>query len=518
MSGTTLLSREDPEAHAEDLPEVPARRARRVVPTSLQLGLILAVALSVRLINLNRFGYNGDEAVYAGEAASLAGNRNFTHMFPIFRAHPLLFPTLVSPLYGSGVPDWTGRVVVALFGVATVAVVFLLGRELYSDRVGILAALLMALMPYHTEITRQVLLDGPAVFFITLAMWMIARYLRTKRASWLLAGFGTLGLAALTKETSLVMAGSLVVLLLLSAEVRRPVRSILVGLVVLGAVTIVMPLASSLAPHKSSNTSYLAWQLTRRSNHAATFYLTVVPAAIGWAVVALAALAIILNRRERTWRELLLISWALVPLAVFELYPLKGYQYLLPLAPAIAILAARGLSILPGPRWFDSRAWDEFRTIIGAVVVLSLLPGLWNVMFPGGFHASLAGSGGLPGGRDAGQWVATHVAQGSELMTIGPSMANVLEYYGHRPALGLSVSTNPLHRNPAYTPIPNPDQAIRSGQFAFLVWDAYSAHRSPYSAIRLGRLLERYHAQPVLTETVGGSNRKPVIIIYEVHP
>jgi 4-amino-4-deoxy-L-arabinose transferase-like glycosyltransferase len=279
-----------------------------------------------------------------------------------------------------------------------------------------------------------------------------------------------------------------------------------------------MPLASVLAPHKSSGTSYLAWQLTRRSNHAATFYLSVVPAAIGWAVVALAALAIILNRRNRTWRELLLITWALVPLAAFELYPLKGFQYLLPIAPAIAVLAARGLSILPGPRWFDSRAWGEFRSIIGAVVVLSLLPGLWNVMFPGGFHASLAGSGGLPGGRDAGDWIASHVAQGSEIMTIGPSMANVLEYYGHRPALGLSVSTNPLHRNPAYTPIPNPDRAIRDGQFAFLVWDAYSAHRSPYSATRLARLLERYHAQPVLTETVGHAHPRPVVIIYEVHP
>ena len=60
-------------------------------------------------------------------------------------------------------------------------------------------------------------------------------------------------------------------------------------------------------------------------------------------------------------------------------------------------------------------------------------------------------------------------------MTIGPSMANILEYYGHRPAQGLSVSTDPFHRNPAYTPIYNPDPSVRNGQFSYLVWDAYSA-------------------------------------------
>ena len=81
-------------------------------------------------------------------------------------------------------------------------------------------------------------------------------------------------------------------------------------------------------------------------------------------------------------------------------------------------------------------------------------------------------------------------------MTIGPSLANILEYYGHRPAQGLSVSTNPLHRNPAYTPIYNPDLSVRSGQFTYLVWDAYSAYRSPSTARRLEKLIARYQGSP----------------------
>ena len=94
-------------------------------------------------------------------------------------------------------------------------------------------------------------------------------------------------------------------------------------------------------------------------------------------------------------------------------------------------------------------------------------------------------------------------------------MANILEYYGHRPAQGLSVSTDPLHRNPAYTPIYNPDHSVRDGQFSYLVWDAYSAYRSPSTARRLEVLVARYHGVPVHTERVGG---RPVVVIYEVHP
>ena len=81
----------------------------------------------------------------------------------------------------------------------------------------------------------------------------------------------------------------------------------------------------------------------------------------------------------------------------------------------------------------------------------------------------LAGSGGVPGGREAGAWILKHTPTGSEFMTVGPSMANIIEFYGHREAYGLSISPNPLRRNPSYQPILNPDLQIRSAlqaQFA----------------------------------------------------
>jgi len=484
------------------------------VPTTVWLGLTLLLGLVVRLANLNAFGFNSDEAVYAGQSASLAGNPLFVNQFPIFRAHPLLMPTLLSPLFSSGTPDLRGRVVVAFFGVATLFAIYLVGKELYGARTGIVAALLLGLMPYHLVVTRQLLLDGPAVLWITLSFWMLARFVRTNRFEWLAASAATLGLAVLTKETSLVLAGSVIIFLLVSTEVRRPGRAVAMTLVVLAAVSLVFPLAISLAGHKSTGQNYLAWQLTRSSNHAGTFYLTVIPAAIGWLVVAAAAAALIF-RINRTWRELLLVLWIMVPFVTLEIYPLKGYQYLLPVAPAVALLAARALTTWHLPARWDKYTKSVLRPVVIVVVAVSLLPGVWSVMFPTVSASALAGQGGVAGGREAGKWVGANLVPGTELMTIGPSLANILEYYGHRPAQGLSVSTNPLHRNPAYTPIYNPDQSVRSGQFTYLVWDAYSAYRSPSTAHRMQKLIDKYHGFPIHTVSVNG---KPVIIFYEVHP
>jgi hypothetical protein len=103
-------------------------------------------------------------------------------------------------------------------------------------------------------------------------------------------------------------------------------------------------------------------------------------------------------------------------------------------------------------------------------------------------------------------------------------MANILQYYGHRKIYGLSVSPNPLHRNPVYQPLQNADRQIRDNELQYVVWDAFSAGRSPFFARKVIRYVERYNGHVVHSQTVpvrapsGEMVRKPVITIYEVSP
>ena len=103
-------------------------------------------------------------------------------------------------------------------------------------------------------------------------------------------------------------------------------------------------------------------------------------------------------------------------------------------------------------------------------------------------------------------------------------MANILQFYGRRKILGLSVSPNPLHRNPVYEAMQNPDRLIRDNELQYVVWDAFSANRTPFFARKILRYVERYngvvaHSESVpVTTTDGHRAHKPVIVIYEVRP
>src|SRR5258706_3400163 len=64
----------------------------------------------LRVFHLNAIGFNSDETVYAGQAASIAGNAALKPFFPIFRAHPMLFQTALSLAYLGGASDLTARI------------------------------------------------------------------------------------------------------------------------------------------------------------------------------------------------------------------------------------------------------------------------------------------------------------------------------------------------------------------------------------------------------------------------
>ncbi len=217
----------------------------------------------------------------------------------------------------------------------------------------------------------------------------------------------------------------------------------------------------------------------------------------------------------------------MVPVVFFELWPTKGFQYLLPVAPAFAILAARTLA-----RWMPfkninsiGRRLFQFavNTLVPALIALVLLISSWQGITPSSSTSFTAGTGGIPGSREAGEWVFENTPKGAVIVTIGPSMSNILRFYGQRKAYALSVSPNPLFRNPAYEPVINPDLQIRDGDIQYLVWDSFSADRSVFFSNMLMKLGREFNGQVVHTEFVsvkladGTSVEKPVIVIYEVH-
>ena len=507
-----------------------ARALSATLVAALPLLLILVVAAGVRLWSLNALGFNTDEAVYSGQAAAIAQDPALSQLFPVFRAHPLLFQFFLALVYNFGVNDLAGRLLSVGIGLATVYLTYALGRMLYGRTAGLIAAAILALMPYHVIVSRQVLLDGPMAFFATLTLFLVAKFATTKRAAWLYAAGGAMGLTFLAKETAIVMLGAIYAFLALRQDMRVRIRDVAIST---GAMLIVIapfPLSLLLAGGGGTEKTrqYLIWQLFRRPNHDWDFYATVAVPSMGVLIVLLAIAGLVLLRRRLGWQEVLLVSWIVVPVAFFQLWPVKGFQYLLAAAPPVALLAARALTeFRPGWRLLPSGrlvnlAW--LRPFALAVALVSVAVPTLGLVSPSASSTYLAGSGGVPGGREAGRWIEANTPAGSHLMTIGPSMANILQFYGHRPASGLSVSPNPLQRNPSYEPLNNPDLLIRNNELQYIVWDSYSASRSSFFASRLLDFVRRYHGRAIHTESVmtrsasGNQVEAPVIVIYEVRP
>ena len=84
----------------------------------------------------------------------------------------MLYQYILALSFSFGVIDVMGRVVTIALGIGTVFFTYKIGDELYGRKTGLIAALFLALMPYHVIVTRQVLLDGPMTFFATGVLYL----------------------------------------------------------------------------------------------------------------------------------------------------------------------------------------------------------------------------------------------------------------------------------------------------------------------------------------------------------
>jgi hypothetical protein len=389
------------------------------------------------------------------------------------------------------------------------------------------------------------LLDGPMAVFSALTVLFLAMYVKNGRRSALYAAAAMAGLTFLSKETGVLLVPAFVLFFLFARDQR--IRFLdMAGCAITYAVTISpYPISLVFGGGGKVAQQFFVWQLFRRSNHPISFYLTDVVPHIGIPVVLLAAVGMVAALRRRTGMDWLMVTFTVVPIAFFEVWPVKGFQYLLPALVPMSMLAVRGIAVAGA--WLAVRAtpvaglsrgaWRERLAI--AVALLCLVPlgtgtlatltspatasaataGVSDETTSGPVTGFLAGTGGLQGGREAGQWVLGHTLPDAHLLTIGPSFANVVQWYGKRRAVALSVSPNPLRRNPVYEPVTNPDGLIRSGALQYVVYDSFSADRTPFFAKRLMDLVKKYHGVAVYSEYTGsGSSRHPLVIIYVVHP
>ena len=92
-----------------------------------------------------------------------------------------------------------GRIVTALFGTATIVVVYKLGKKLFDKNIGLLAALLITIVNSHVNHSHYATTDVPLTFFILLGVYIGWLLLETGKLKYYIWSGVITGLAISTK-------------------------------------------------------------------------------------------------------------------------------------------------------------------------------------------------------------------------------------------------------------------------------------------------------------------------------
>lgn len=327
--------------------------------------LFFCVALAIRLWGLS-FGlpyfFSVDE-INKRDAALRLAETGFIHRTsqPSFLYNSLY---LVFSLAGLFSPDWTtaqyhymGRVWMAVLGALTVVALYYLGL-LWDRRIGLLAALLLAILPWHTATSRYIKEDTPLTLMATVTILLVVRYLKHPSRTGLAAAALFAGIAFSTKYSGLLLALPLLLAFAVSAwRARQELRAIALdaGTIVLAfwlGFFLVSPIY--LVHFDQFVSGFLGqWEYSSSGHHDGiinapwddwwTYYLrTGVIPGMTWPVFVLSVAGLILMLRSREgWVVTVTAVWLYL---VFEHGRAKPYpfsvRYLLPMAPLLCLAAA----------------------------------------------------------------------------------------------------------------------------------------------------------------------------------
>lgn len=421
-----------------------------IQPEFVALALIMLVAVTLRFVGLSQnlpYLDNPDEPTTVQAAIKMlqTGDLN-PHFFrwpslPFYTQFLISIPrflagvgagefTNLSNLTASGFYLW-GRTFSALLGSATVFITYLIGRKLYNPATGLVAALVLTVLPLHSEHSHYVTPDVPVTFWSTLVVFFAVLIYKDGRQCWYWwAGVAT-GLTVGSKYNVGVVFVTVIIAYLLAQNERRGRLSWLVKSGVVAGIVFLLttPFAVldlsgfldemafqvrhyTILGHgtASEGASWLAY-LADFWNEA--FVYQAFLAALG------GVLLVLWRQRREDW---LILSLPALGYIFFAAAKVHFSRNLMPLLPELAIVAA--LFLLTLSSWFMT-SWrkhfsarfnnfgDRNNSFQAGIVVI-----LWLAFF--GFalqHSILTDRYYLqPDTRQqAGAWIMTHIPAGAKV-------------------------------------------------------------------------------------------------------
>ncbi|MDD5482044.1 MAG: glycosyltransferase family 39 protein [Kiritimatiellae bacterium] len=342
---------------------------------------------------------------------------------PFVEKPPLFY--IIASFFLATLGNFTGqtaalRLTSACCGLGTLFFTYLIGRIYFDRQRALIAAAILGTMIGFVQVTHWLLVDNALAFFITAALWALARAYEHKR-------YGFLPLAGLFAAGAFLVKGFIGPLIIFIAGLglfvpwlNKPKGQAAIGrLIFIHAASLATALlicAAWIIPFAMRGGSELFrewWWLnhfgrfTGEAKHLGhlslwPYYFAVLPVyVLPWLGLFIAAL-IMLAKKIRTGARPagggLFVWWALGTFLILSLSATKREIYLVALLPACALLCVHGLHIFnletPAARIWKKFCWLWLSLLLVILAALTAAPLAENVFFknalPPGWRQFLA--------------------------------------------------------------------------------------------------------------------------------
>jgi 4-amino-4-deoxy-L-arabinose transferase-like glycosyltransferase len=318
--------------------------------------ILLCLVLLLKLPTL-LLPYHWDELLFVGYAKYFSVN-GFLSTPPDNVGHVRLFPWILATAFlAFGESVFISHIITVFFAFLGVCLTYLIAKEIFSKRVGIVAALLLFLSPIYFAMSGQALLDMPLT-----AMMLATFYFAMKKKIWLYLIFGVA--TVLTKEPGIILIGSIALYQLLKHRSWK--KMVVYGLPMIAFLIWILFMGSFYEPRTYTTPVIIEFAQRLAAQIYQIFFWN-----YAWLPTVLIAVAIYKKKFEKNIEPLfpLMLSSALmiivfsIPSDFTQLLP----RYLLSILPLYFIFAAYSIESL-----FKNFKNKKLAELVVLIVIIAL--------------------------------------------------------------------------------------------------------------------------------------------------
>lgn len=304
--------------------------------------LLFLLSFFVRLLPV-RIGFHfWDECVYLQHAEIISGFRQSN--YDEFHLRPPLLALMIAIAYKLHHSLFTAHLVVAFISALGTIFTFILAKNLFDEKIALLASLIFLASPLHIQESHRILVDALLPTFWTITSLLFLLSVKTKKLYYSLFSGIFLGLSILLKFTSFALFIPFACVLLLKKQFNpKHIFIFFTGFIASTLIYFIYSYQHFGSPFYSIllNMKVPFWG---KKTPCYIYFITLHKLLPYSAMVGIPILFFFLFKNKRLdFPTLFLLCFSFIPFSLFHITTHQEPRYILPTLPFFSILSAKGL-------------------------------------------------------------------------------------------------------------------------------------------------------------------------------